>query len=47
MHKNKYNKLCKTNEKIMIEWKMIDEKKKSRILSLTKQYETNKRKGER
>ena len=28
MHKNKYNKLCKTNEKIMIEWKMIDEKKK-------------------
>ena len=26
MHKNKYNKLCKTNEKITIEWKMIDEK---------------------
>ena len=28
MHKNKYNKLCKTNEKITIEWKMIDEKTK-------------------
>jgi len=27
MHKNKYNKLCKTNEKIMIEWKMLTKKK--------------------
>lgn len=34
MHKNKYNKLCKTNEKIMIEWKMIDEKKKKSYIEL-------------
>ena len=42
MHKNKYDKLCKSNENITIEWKMIDEKTKKTYIKLN---ETIRNKG--